>query len=109
MGHLTVSMKYCILPQGHQFARPRLSNDGSPRVAATSMGTGLSGRVKISSGEEEASGTGFGGNSTINSSLNTGSPSHLEADTLSSLAVLGFILVTKLLSLSTIGFMHLLI
>ena len=107
MGHLTVSMKYCILPQGHQDARPRLSNDGSPRVAATSMGTGLSGRVKISSEEEEASGTGFGGNSTINSSLNTGS--HLEADTLSSLAVLGFILVTKLLSLSTIGFMHLLI
>ena len=101
-------MRYWILPAGHQDARPRLSNDGSPKVAATSTGTGLSGRVKISSEEEEASGTGFGGSSTINSSLTTESPSHLEADTLSNLTVLGLILVTKLLSFSTIGFMHLL-
>ena len=105
---LTFSMKYCILPDGHQDARPRLSNEGSPKLAATSRGTGLSGRVKISSEEEEASGTGFGGSSTINSSLTSGSPSHLIADTLSNLTVVEFILVTKLLSFSTTGQMLLL-
>ena len=54
------SIKYCIRPEGHQLARPRLCSDGSgstPAMTSASRGTGLSGIASKTSSDLASTGS----------------------------------------------------